>query len=107
LWRANANSKMDAQSTFQEKVAAAEESHRLRIIQARALLTSEEIRARAEYYRTFESVGWYRNAFKVYRAVMAFADGSYTHAVVESIRMKYAEIITAWVECQTGSLGAA
>ncbi len=91
---------MDAQSTFHEKVAAAEEIHRLRSIQARALLSSEEIRAQAEYYRTFETVGWYRNAFKVYRAAMAFAEGSYDQAVVGSVRMKYTEIITAWVECR-------
>jgi hypothetical protein len=39
---------MDAQTAFHDKVVAAEESHRLRIIQARALLASEEIRARAE-----------------------------------------------------------
>ena len=38
---------------------------------------------------------------------LAFADGSYARAVVESIRMKYAEIITAWVECQHGALNAA
>lgn len=98
---------MGALCTFRGKVAAAEENHRLRVIQARALLTSEEIRARAEYYCTFETVGWYRTAFKVYRAVMAFADGAYAQALVESIRMKYAEIITAWVKSQHGALGAA
>ena len=31
---------------------------------------------------------------------MAFADGAYARAAAESIRMKYAEIIAAWVECQ-------
>jgi hypothetical protein len=95
---------MDAQSTFHDKVAAAEESYRLRMIQAQIQLACEQIRAEAEYYRTFETVGWYRNAFKVYRAVMAFADGSYAHAVVESTRMKYAEIIAAWVECRQCAL---
>ena len=89
---------MDAQTAFHDKVVAAEESHRLRIIQARALLASEEIRARAEYYRTFESVGWDRTAFRVYRAVMAFADGFYASAAAESIMLKYTQMIEAWVE---------
>ena len=90
---------MSIQSAFQDRVDAAVEGHRLRIILARVLLTSEEARAQAEYYRTFESAGWDRTAFKVYRAVMAFADGSYARAAAESIRAKYTEIITAWVEC--------
>ena len=90
---------MSAEIAFQDRVEAAEESHRLRIVLARALLASEEIRARAEYYCNFESVGWDRAAFRVYRAVMAFADGTYAQAAAESIVAKYSDIITAWVEC--------
>jgi hypothetical protein len=88
------------QSAFQDRVAAAEESHRLRIILARVLLATEEARARAEYHWTFESTGWDRTAFRIYRAVMAFADGSYARAAAESISAKYSEIITEWVDCK-------
>jgi hypothetical protein len=92
---------MSTESTFHGRVEAAEESHRLRIGLARALLSVEEVRARAEYYHTFESVGWDRIAFKIYRAVMAFADGSYARTAAESVAAKYSEIITAWVECRS------
>jgi hypothetical protein len=91
---------MEAQSAFHDIVAAAEESHRLRVVLARVLLAVEEDRATAEYYRTFENVGWDRTAFRVYRAVMAFADGSYARAAAESILLKYTEIIAAGVECR-------
>ena len=89
---------MGVHSAFQDRVAAAVESHRQRIILARVVLASEEARARAEYYCTFETTGWDRSAFKVYRAVIAFADGSYARAAAESIRSQYTEIITAWIE---------
>ena len=67
---------MSADCAFQDRVDTAEESHRLRIVLARVRLTAEETRARAEYYCTFENAGWDRTAFRVYRAVMVFADGS-------------------------------
>jgi|KBSSwiStaDraftv2_1062776.scaffolds.fasta_scaffold1580070_1 hypothetical protein len=91
---------MSGESAFQERVEAAEESHRLRIVLARVLQTAEENRARAEYHCTFENAGWDRKAFQVYRAVMAFAEGSYARAATESVRMKYAEVVMAWVECK-------
>src|SRR5689334_4358883 len=95
---------MSAESTFQERVEAAVESHRLRVALARTRLADEESRARAEYYCAFETTGWDRTAFRVYRAVMAFADGSYACATAESIRTKYSEIVTAWVECRRSAL---
>jgi hypothetical protein len=91
---------MSSESAFEERVEAAEEGHRLRIILARAQLSVEETRARAEYYRTFEKAGWDRAAFRVYQAVVAFADSSYARGVAESVRAKYSEIVTAWVECR-------
>ena len=95
---------MSADCAFQDRVDTAEESHRLRIVLARVRLTAEETRARAEYYCTFENAGWDRTAFRVYRAVMVFADGSYARTAAESIRTKYAEIVTAWVEYQRRTL---
>ena len=95
---------MSADCALQDRVDTAEESHRLRIVLARVRLTAEETRARAEYYCTFENAGWDRTAFRVYRAVMVFADGSYARTAAESIRTKYAEIVTAWVEYQRRTL---
>jgi hypothetical protein len=95
---------MSGESAFRERVETAEESHRLRIVLARVRLTAEETRARAEYYCTFENTGWDRTAFRIYRAVMAFAEGSYARAATESVRMKYAEVVIAWVECKRSTL---
>jgi hypothetical protein len=94
---------MSAQSALQDRVDAAEESHRLRLVLARSSLVTEEARALAEYHCSFESTGWDRTAFRVYQAVMAFADGFYALEAAQSIRAKYSEIITAWVECRRSS----